>query len=160
MTKRLVIDLEKCTRCQQCAARCSYFYRAKSSDRGVETLRERASFALLCRRCPDPSCITACAFGALERRPDGLLQRHNLRCVACKLCAHACPFGIIDPDVLNFHETPCDFCAGSAGDTPPLCVTTCTGGALDHREVEPSEERVHLIGEHLAAVADAWPEGS
>lgn len=164
MTKRLVIDLERCTGCPSCTARCAYFYRARDSDHGIDTLRERASFALLCRRCPEPSCVKACAYGALEREPSGLLQRHQLRCVSCKLCAHACPFGIIDPDLLTFYQTPCDFCTDRLlPGTDPPCVGSCGRSALAYREVDPAEleradEPMHLVGEHLAVRADAWPQ--
>ena len=162
MTKRLVIDLETCSGCPSCTARCAYFYRPHAQDHGIDGLRERATFALLCRRCPEPSCIKACAYRALERQPDGLLARHNLRCVSCKLCAQACPFGIIYPELLGFYETPCDFCTGSLGpDDRPPCVASCPRGAVAYREVEAAEvedgkKRLHLIGEHLAAIADAW----
>lgn len=167
MAKRLVIDLETCSGCAECTARCAYFYRPHPTDHGVDTLRERATFSLLCRRCLDPSCVKACAFNALERQPDGLLKRYNLRCVSCKLCAHACPFGIIYPELLHFYETPCDFCAGSTSSvdgSPPPCVGSCSRAAVAYREVDPDElggdkRRLHVIGDHLAVRAEAWPVG-
>lgn len=161
MPRRLVIDLESCEGCPSCTARCAYFYRPHTTDHGIDTLRERATFALLCRRCADPCCTEACAFAALERQPDGLLKRYNLRCVSCKLCAHACPFGIIYPEQLGFYETPCDFCTGSlVGDAQPPCVGSCQRSAVAYREVDPQElerdPRLHVIGEHLAVRATAW----
>ena len=162
MTKRLVIDLETCSGCRECTARCAYFYRPRERDHGIDGLRERATFALLCRRCSEPSCIKACAFGALERRPDGLLERHNLRCVACTLCAQACPFGIIYPEQLTFYETPCDFCTGSlavTGGEPP-CVGSCGRSAVAYRDLSDEElagnPRLHALGDHLVARAKAW----
>ncbi len=75
-------------------------------------LRERATFALVCRQCLYASCIIACPFDAIERQDDGIIKRYNLRCVSCKLCAHACPFGTIYPEMLQFYEAHCDNCLG------------------------------------------------
>jgi Fe-S-cluster-containing dehydrogenase component len=155
MAKRLVIDLERCEDCASCAVSCAYFYRAHAADHGVMTLREQAAFALVCRRCEEPSCVDACRFEALERRPDGVLERFNLRCVSCGCCAQACPFGTICPDLLTFYATPCDYCA-RLGETEPPCVAGCTRGALAYREVAPDEEQLHLLGDRLAVKARAW----
>lgn len=155
MTKRLVIDLDRCEQCDQCRVDCAYFYRPHTRDHGVLALRERATFMLLCRRCEEPSCIDACPFGALERQPDGVLKRHNLRCVSCDLCAHACPFGTIYPDMLSFYVTPCDFCLGGSDAEPP-CVRSCGRGALAYRDVDPEEPQLHILDKNLAARSAKW----
>ncbi len=155
MGKRLVIDLDKCDQCDQCGVRCGYFYRPPSEDRGVLGLRERATFQLICRRCEEPSCVDACLFNALERQNDGALKRHNLRCVSCGLCVHACPFGTIYPDMVPFYVSPCDQCL-STGDTEPLCLRTCGRGAFAYREVDADEPQVHVLDERLAARTTEW----
>lgn len=99
--------------------------------------------------------MDACPFEALERRADGILERHNLRCVSCKLCAHACPFGTIYPDMLSFYVTPCDYCLGQLTSAPP-CATSCRRGAIQYRSVDPEEPGLHMVDERLAAVAPKW----
>ena len=155
MSRRLVIDLEVCDQCDGCGVKCGYFYRPHPGDHGVLALRERATFLLVCRRCEEASCVDACPFEALERRADGVLERHNLRCVSCGLCAQACPFGTIYPDVLSFYATPCDHCPGG-GDGEPPCVGSCARGALAYREVDPEEPGVHILDDHLAARGIRW----
>ena len=155
MSKRLLIDLEACDECERCGVSCAYFYRPHLEDHGVLAIRERATFALVCRRCAVASCIEACPYDALERDADGLLSRHNLRCVSCKLCAHACPFGTIYPDTLSFYVTPCDHCL-SGGDQIPPCVASCDRGALAYRELNPDEIDVHVLDDRLAARAPRW----
>lgn len=155
MGKRLVIDLDICDQCESCGVSCAYFYRPHETDHGALALRERATFALICRRCEEPSCIDACPFAALERQDDGVLKRHNLRCVSCKLCVHACPFGTIYPDMVGFYETPCNFCLGPNDEEPP-CARSCSRGALAYREVDPEEPRLHIIDDHLAARSAKW----
>jgi len=155
MGKRLVIDLDSCDQCDRCGVTCAYFYRPLGQDNGVIGLRERATYALICRRCEEPSCVDACPFAALERQADGVLKRHNLRCVSCKLCVHACPFGTIYPDMVGFYVTPCDHCLGG-GEAEPPCVRSCSRGALSYREVDPDEPRLHILDERLAARATKW----
>ena len=155
MARRLIIDLNACDRCDRCGVNCKYFYRTRAQEHGVFTLRERATYELVCRRCEEPSCIAACPFDALEREASGVLRRHNLRCVSCKLCVHACPFGTIYPDMVSFYVTPCDHCLQQRDEAPP-CAVTCGRGAIEYREVEPGEPGVHVIDGHLAARSRRW----
>ncbi len=155
MGRRLIIDLDTCDQCDRCGVRCGYFYRSRSDDHGVLGLRQRATFHVVCRRCEEASCVDACPFSAIERQSDGVLTLHNLRCVSCKLCAHACPFGTIYPDMVPFYASPCDQCLGQ-GDAAPPCVETCGRGALAYREVDADEPRLHIVDERLAARSAKW----
>ena len=137
--KRLIIDLAACDACAECSA----------GDR-ILILRERATFELVCRRCAHASCILACPFDARERAGDGaVIKRHNLRCVSCKSCALACPFGTIYTELLPFYTGG----ESVAGDRLPQL---CKNGALEFREVESDEPGVHIIDEFLAARVRAW----
>jgi Fe-S-cluster-containing dehydrogenase component len=126
-------------------------------------LRERVTFMLLCRRCRVASCVLACPFDALERLEDGpdagLIKRHNLRCVSCKSCAHACPFGTIYPEMLTFYDMPYEsYCASCLGqiDSEPACVASCGRGALEYRVIDPAEADVHVLDEYVAARVRKW----
>ena len=132
MAKKLFIDLNKCDSCETCGVECAYFYRAQPADHGLLTLRELATFALVCRRCEEPDCVAACRFEALERQDDGVLKRYNLRCVSCKCCSHACPFGTIFFDKPSGTAAKCDLCAGD-----PACAHACPTGAIAFETVEP-----------------------
>ena len=154
--KRLLIDLNTCDECETCTIDCGAFYRAKMIDHGVLSLREMATFLLMCRRCEDPSCVAACRFEALERQDDGVLKRYNLRCVSCKCCSHACPFGTIYPEALPFYVTQCDFCVATADQEPP-CVPSCEKKAISFEEIGDKEEAdLHLVGDNLAVRAATW----
>jgi len=156
MAKRLFIDLNKCDDCENCTVECTYFYRPHATDHGVLGLRERTTFMLVCRQCEDPSCVAACKFDALERQEDNILKRYNMRCVSCKCCSHACPFGTIYPDTVPFYATNCDFCVASSVREPP-CVVTCEKNAIEYREVEESEaEGIFVLNDNLAVRAPKW----
>lgn len=155
MAKRIFIDLDKCDECEKCAVKCDYFYKPSMVDHGVIALREMAAFLLICRRCEEPSCVSACPFEALERQEDGVLKRHNMRCVSCKSCSHACPFGTIYPETVPFYATRCDFCVGS--DKQPPCVPSCEKNAIKFAEVEESgKDGIYVLNNNLAAHASKW----
>jgi Fe-S-cluster-containing hydrogenase component 2 len=153
--KRLIIDLQKCENCQSCSVSCGYHGKTQAQENGLSGLRERATFAVICRRCASASCIDACVFGALERNVDGIIQRHNMRCVSCKMCAHACPFGTIYTEMLSFYQVNCEPCLGDC-DSEPECVASCPQDALEYRTTDSSEPDIHIIDLHLAARAKGW----
>ena len=156
MAKRLFIDLNKCDACETCTVDCSYFYRANMKDHGILALREMATFLLVCRRCEEPSCVAACKFDALERQDNGVLKRYNMRCVSCKCCSHACPFGTIYPETVPFYSTNCDFCVVSSDSEPP-CVAGCENNAIEYKEVQESEkEGIYLVNDNLAVRTTKW----
>jgi len=153
--KRLIIDLQICDLCESCSVSCGYYDRPHTGENGLSSLRLRATFAVICRRCASASCVDACVFDALDRGEDGIVQHHNLRCVSCKMCAFACPFGTIYTDMLPFYEVNCDICLGR-NDTEPPCVDSCLHGALEYRLVETSETDVHIVDQCLAVRAERW----
>jgi Fe-S-cluster-containing dehydrogenase component len=155
MSKRIVLDLMKCSGCESCTVDCGYFYRPADKDTGIQTLKERATFAVICRQCEDASCVASCPYDALERQPDGKIKRFNLRCVSCKLCTQGCPFGTIYPEMVGFYVTPCDYCVDRSTEAPP-CVSGCVKDAITYREVSSAEHNMHVIDEHLAVIAPQW----
>jgi CRP-like cAMP-binding protein/Fe-S-cluster-containing hydrogenase component 2 len=137
----LVLDLEKCTRCDLCVRAC-----ADAHDGVTRLLRDGLRFdhflvATSCRQCRDPLCMVGCPVGSIRRR-NSLEVIIEDWCVGCGLCATNCPYGNI-----NLHEivaegarvptkvrkaTSCDLCH----DLPePSCVYACPHDAA-HR-VQP-----------------------
>jgi Fe-S-cluster-containing dehydrogenase component len=138
--KKLLIDLEKCYKCSKCTAKCSYY----RGTRGPGILRciALANQEHVCRRCDESPCVLACPRKALEKRPDGMLERYSMRCTSCKTCTIACPFGVIHPQIVEYKGAMCDLCEGRANDTtPPACVLSCDKGALQWTEVEEAPDK-------------------
>ncbi|MBN1595513.1 4Fe-4S binding protein [candidate division FCPU426 bacterium] len=156
-SKRLFIDLYLCDACEKCEVDCSYFYKPHPGSHGLFSLRELATFLLVCRRCQNPCCVAACAFEALERQDDGTLKRYTMRCVSCKSCAHACPFGTIYPDLVPYYASRCNLCETAQEGTIPPCVSKCAKKAISYKEIEPNEnEGIFLINPGLAVRAPRW----
>lgn len=166
--KRIFVDIEKCYKCKECTAECSYYYKhshfyrdkgkEKSLNKGYEKFFSKILQYIICRRCEDPFCISSCPNDALFKDSNGILQKSLVRCTSCKSCLVACPFGTIYDEVLNFKSSQCDFCVSRANESsPPLCVTTCKESAIKYLEIEPQEkENIFEINENLVVKCIKW----
>ncbi len=60
--------------------------------------RETNGYAFMkvsCNHCADPSCVSVCPVGAMHKDPDtGIVAYNPDRCIGCRYCVAACPFGI------------------------------------------------------------------
>lgn len=158
--ERLYIDLDICAsgKCEKCVIQCSYFYHPENI--GIFSVAEAATYALVCRKCEEAHCINSCPKDALEqdKSKDKLLKRHNMRCISCKSCAHACPYGTIYPELVPLLAQACDFCLDrrkSPGE--PLCIKSCPHGALSLKsaEAEP-DENLFFVGDNIVAHSTHW----
>ena len=155
----LILDLEKCTRCDQCVKAC-----ADAHDGVTRLLRDGVRFdkylvATSCRQCRDPLCMVGCPVGSI-RRKNSLEVIIEDWCVGCGLCANNCPYGNIT--VHEFERdgkdagargkvrkaTSCDLCHDMK---EPSCVYACPHDAA-HR-VKPNEFFAGLLGTNLDEVS-------
>ena len=158
----MIIDLTKFGEEPECRAECDYLYhpgnKLHSPDNdGTIPLRVLASFAVFCRRCEQASCINVCPTEALEKGDDGIVHRANMRCVGCKSCALACPFGTALPVHLPYRVSACDYHIKVGAGKTPRCVETCKSGHLSFEEVEEDPKKnLFFVGEHLAVRAPSF----
>ncbi len=158
--KRLFIDIPALIQSGVSAEdiQCEYFYHRRNP--GQFSLLEIAEFAVYCRQCTDAFCVLACPKEALERQESGMVKRYNMRCVGCKSCVLACPFGTILPEVINYISAKCDFCLNQLQANPdyePSCVKSAPKGTFSMREVEEDpKQQVYLYGDHLAIKSPHW----
>lgn len=159
--KRLLIDIPKLLNSgiSPDEIECEYFYHRKNN--GQFTLLEIAEFAVFCRQCKEAFCVEACPKEALEHQENGLIKRYNMRCVGCKSCTLACPFGTIFPEVINYITANCDYCLNQLNDDPeyiPACVKTAPQNSLTMTELENEniKEHIYFAGDHLAIRSESW----
>ena len=92
----LLIDLDKCTRCDECVKAC-----VATHDDGVTRLiRDGLRFdkylvPTSCRACMDPLCMTRCPVGSIRRKETLDIVIEDW-CIGCGNCATDCPYGNIN----------------------------------------------------------------
>ena len=100
------------------------------------------SMSLACNHCEKPICVEICPTGALYKRDDGIVLIDSGKCIGCKYCSWACPYGALQYDAEAGQMTKCTFCVEDldAG-LPPACVAACPLRALDFGDRSELEAR-------------------
>ena len=79
-----------------------------------------------CNHCADSICVEGCPSRALKQREDGIVTLDTERCLGCRYCEWACPYGAPQYDRARGHMTKCTFCADELDEgREPVCVTAC-----------------------------------
>lgn len=117
------------------------------------------NLSISCNHCQKPVCIEACPANALYRRPDGLVLIDPQRCIGCKYCIWACPYGAPQYDPQNRVMTKCTGCVDTLDvGLPPACVTACPLRVLDFGEQATMQTRYAMSGNHLVQSVAPLPE--
>ena len=145
----ILTDTTLCTGCQKCVAACKkendlgkdapHHWQERiddlSSTRYTTILRRpdegRAGDHFVrqqCRHCVDPACVSACLVGALQKTPEGPVIYDGNKCMGCRYCMVACPYGI--PRYQWGQPVPyvckCDMCYERVKEgEEPACVEAC-----------------------------------
>lgn len=135
MTKVRIVDMEKCIGCELCEKVCEFLNvkpRAK-----VQSVRDGVLVPIVCMHCTNPVCVDVCPTGAVYKDKEGFVRVRRNRCIGCKLCVVACPFGVPDTDPAKGFMTKCDLCMERDQEgLPPACVELCPAGAMLYGEYE------------------------
>jgi CRP-like cAMP-binding protein/Pyruvate/2-oxoacid:ferredoxin oxidoreductase delta subunit len=124
----MLIDLERCTRCDQCVDACV----AAHGDGISRLVREGSRFDKYlvpssCRMCMDPVCMIGCPVGSIRRTPDLNIFIEDW-CVGCGICARQCPYDAIQMHALEeFGEQVTDQFARIAESGDVVAVTERAG---------------------------------
>ncbi|MFC1932813.1 4Fe-4S dicluster domain-containing protein [Chloroflexota bacterium] len=156
--KVLVIDHEKCTGCRMCELACSVFHTGASNPsrsriRVIKWENIGLYLPLTCQNCEKPFCTEVCPTKACRIDP----QKHMVvidkdKCIGCKTCILACPFGAPFFDKVERVTVKCDYCDGE-----PQCVRFCDVGAIKYLDVaEVSGLNQYAAAEKFASALRKW----
>jgi formate dehydrogenase iron-sulfur subunit len=107
MPKAILYDATLCIGCLQCEEGCAK-QNTLPYDEGIAAEKKTSAHKYtyvavrddekfmrrLCMHCIDPSCVSACPVGALKKTKDGPVIYEEDRCMGCRYCMVACPFGV------------------------------------------------------------------
>jgi Fe-S-cluster-containing hydrogenase component 2 len=132
MGKILMIHPDKCTGCHNCELSCSMTHEGSFRNRAARVNvytweREGFSVPMMCQHCDNAPCVSVCTPGAMHRDAvTGWVLWDQAKCIGCKMCVQACPFGNAIYDSLTGKIFKCDYCNGN-----PECAVFCPNHALE-----------------------------
>ena len=115
----MVIDVRKCILqedCQDCVLACNSTHNIPTVGNPKEEIKwiwkdtfehlfpdqhsqyvdeglEGKAFPVMCNHCDNPPCVRVCPTKATFKRPDGIVMMDMHRCIGCRFCMAACPYG-------------------------------------------------------------------
>ena len=137
-----LVKPHNCLNCQACVEACRKFNKTPESRpaRRHITKYEKDGEALFvstsCMHCEEPACASVCPAGAIKKAEDGVVYVDKDRCIGCKYCYQACPFGV--PTYSSAAMDKCDCCTlgGTRPGNAPRCAEACKFGALHFGTVD------------------------
>ncbi len=179
MSAAILTDVTKCIGCLQCSSACKMVNQLDLDKPRVwqkgDGLSARNWTSILqqpdnhyvrkqCRHCLEPACASACPVGALHTTEKGAVVYDSEKCLGCRYCMMACPYGIprYDWDEVVPYVRKCILCHDRLQDgQEPGCTEACPTGATIFGErdkllaeahkrlkAEPDKYIQRVYGEH------------
>ncbi len=133
MQKMMVVNYEKCTGCRLCELVCSVKHEGVSNPSRARIHitkweMEGIMMPMVCNQCEPAPCVIVCPTNArsLDKELGRVTVDYN-RCIKCKTCVVACPFGAVGFDYVSGKIISCDLCDGD-----PVCARFCETEALQY----------------------------
>ncbi len=139
--KTIVFDPVLCTGCMRCMTTCSTYNNGATSfsrsrihimrheGHAITRMDEEDDLifqAFTCQQCDKPYCSYFCPARAIARNTDtGAMVINYDKCIGCRMCIVACPFGAMRYDTTKKQSFKCQLCDGD-----PQCVKFCPQEAL------------------------------
>jgi len=168
--KRITVKIERCMSCHTCEIACAISHSASKDLETIVTDGERPGYRLtveafdekgvpvLCQHCDEPACVMACPTGAIHRNGEsGPVLYDDERCIGCRMCVQACPFGVISVKPDGKKVLKCDLCIERlARHKLPACVAACPTAALEFADSEKSNrEKRQKMAEQMVSAQES-----
>lgn len=144
MSKAILYDATLCIGCKLCEQACAERNGNPYTDEiAAETRQSAHKFTVvlgsedkfmrrLCMNCLDPTCVSVCPVGALQKNLEGPVSYFEDRCIGCRYCVQACPFGVpkYEWESTSPRVRKCTMCDDRVlAGRPTACTEACPTGA-------------------------------
>jgi len=159
------IDSSACSGCKTCQVACKdkhdldvgILWRRVYEISGGDWIQDGDTWAhnvfayyvsISCNHCEEPICVSSCPTKALHKRKDGIVMIDQKKCIGCRYCEWACPYGALQYDSDSGTMTKCHLCYDQIDQgNSPACVTACPMRALDFGELRTLQEKYGRLNE-------------
>ena len=157
--KTMVIDLDRCIGCFACEMACKQennvplgvHYNKVLSIGPMGKFPDLTQYFLptVCQHCKDAPCVKVCPTGATYQTEDGQVLVNKEKCIGCKYCMMACPYG-----VRQFNEDAgvvqkCTLCAQITADGDGVQTLTVTITLAEYRRLAQQDGKLEYLQEQL-----------
>jgi len=156
----MLIDTDRCTRCDDCVTACASGHNNNPRFNRHGYRYDHFMVANACMHCSDPVCMIDCPTGAIQRNPlEGQIIISDSMCIGCSSCANACPYENIrmvqarDSKGLPIHDnetrqavlkaTKCNLCIDQLGG--PACERACPHDALKRVDIQDLPQMINWM---------------
>lgn len=166
--KGMLIDVTMCEGCGECVSACRAANGLPEVDAPEEVrMLSATSYCCLeshgertvrkmCMHCEAPTCVSVCPVGAFRKTAEGPVIWDEERCIGCRYCMVACPFGVPKYEWAsnNPKVRKCIFCyARQKEGQPPACAEACPAEATVYGD---RVELLKLARERMAESPDTY----
>jgi Fe-S-cluster-containing dehydrogenase component len=158
MTRKcIVVDLNRCIGCYGCEIACKTENDIALGERwnkvvpvgpmGTFPNIEQYWLPTMCQQCKDAPCVNVCPTGASYRNADGVVLIDKSKCIGCKYCLMACPYGVRSWNADLKCVEKCTLCQQltDVGELP-ACVAACCGEARFYGDLDdPTSDAAKAI---------------
>ncbi|MFT7516071.1 MAG: Fe-S-cluster-containing dehydrogenase component/CRP-like cAMP-binding protein, partial [Candidatus Omnitrophota bacterium] len=153
-TASMVINLDRCVRCDDCVRACADTHEGNPRFLRHGPVIDNVMVAHACMHCQDPVCMLGCPTGAIHRSAvGGQVVVNDQTCIGCGACATNCPYHAIrlvevrdkkgiplisQEGAPIVKATKCDLCADQLGG--PSCERACPHSALRRVDMRNLDE--------------------
>ncbi len=160
-TQAMVIDMNRCTRCDDCVRACATAHDNNPRFQRSGPIQDGIMIAGACMHCVDPVCMIGCPTGAIGRdQATGTVVINDQTCIGCSTCSNSCPYNNITMVEISDREgkpivdsttgapiekaTKCDLCVDQLGG--PACQSACPHDALFRIDLSNPDPLTRLLG--------------
>lgn len=155
----IVVNLDRCIGCFGCEVACKQENDVALGEMWCKVMIvgptgefpniEQYWLPVMCQQCENPSCVAVCPTGASYRNEDGVVLIDKEKCIGCKYCMMACPYGVRSWNQEQSVIEKCTLCQQrTAAGEQPACVAACCGEARFYGDLDdPSSDAAKALAE-------------